>query len=478
MSLVRLSATTQTPRWVCRAVDHQTKALIIGLARTDIATNGGTDKDAMARTPSSALPWEERVCVMATGGPATVRAAVSWTPGLGYNRAMSDLQNAIDDRIEAITTLRHDIHSWPEPGFEEVETHKRILAELTALGLSPRPCAETGVICDIGAGERTIALRADIDCLRMTEANPDLPWRSKRDGCAHMCGHDGHTSVLIGAAQLLAKAQDRLNGRVRLIFQPAEEGPGGAAQMIEEGALDGVDEIYGMHNWPQAPFGTLRTIAGPCMAHVASFRATITGKGGHASQPQECVDPIVAASAIVVGLQTVVSRSVHYQDSAVISVTTMHGGEVFNVIPDQVQLGGTIRVLRDEVWDVVERRIREVVEGTAASHGARGEVRFERMYPALVNTPDETAHVERIGGEIFGGENVGTDELPMLGAEDFAYFLQHRPGCFFFLGTAQEGRSNAPCHATNFDFNDALIDPAMRLWIRLVEDRLGTSLYD
>ena len=390
---------------------------------------------------------------------------------------MNPLQQAIDARVEAITDLRHDIHSWPEPGFEEVQTQQRIRAELTALGLTPHVCAKTGLYADIGTGERTIGLRADIDCLRMTEANPTLPWRSKRDGCAHMCGHDGHTSVMVGVAQLIAAAADRLNGRVRLIFQPAEEGPGGAAQMIAEGALDGVDEIYGMHNWPQAPMGTLRTIAGPCMAQVASFRAIIHGKGGHASQPQECVDPILAASQVVVALQSIVSRSVHYQDSVVVSVTTMHGGEAFNVIPDQVELSGTIRVLRDEVWQLVERRIREVVSGVASAHGASGEVKFDRMYPALVNTPLETAHVERLGREFFGAENVSTDQMPMLGAEDFAYFLQHRPGCFFFLGTAETGRSNAPCHATNFDFNDSLISPAMAFWIRLVEDRLACRLY-
>ncbi len=390
---------------------------------------------------------------------------------------MEDLSAAIDNRVETITALRHAIHSWPEPGFEEVQTQKRIREELVALGLEPKTCARTGLVADIGTGTRTIALRADIDCLRMTEANSELPWRSRRDGYAHMCGHDGHTATLIGAAQLLSAASGRLGGRIRLVFQPAEEGPGGAAEMIADGALEGVDEIYGMHNWPQAPLGTLRTIAGPCMAHVAEFQATILGNGGHASQPQQCVDPILAASAVVVALQSVVSRAVHYKDSAVISVTTMHGGEIFNVIPDRVELGGTIRVLSDEVWDVVERRIREVVSNTAASFGARGEVVFNRMYPALVNTPAETAHVERIGREIFGAAHVDDEELPLLGAEDFAYFLQHRPGCFFFLGGGEPGRSNAACHATNYDFNDALIGPGMAFWIRLVEDRLGSTLY-
>ena len=211
---------------------------------------------------------------------------------------MADLNRSIEDHRESLTALRRAIHAWPEPGFEELRTQACLKAELEALGLKPWSCGGTGLVCDLGSGPRTVALRADIDCLRMTEANPELAWRSEREGLAHMCGHDGHAAALVGAARLLAAVQDQLPGRVRLLFQPAEEGPGGAPVMIEDGCLEGVDEVYGMHNWPTAPLGSLRTIAGPCMATVGTIEITVRGRGGHASQPQDSVDPIVAAAQV------------------------------------------------------------------------------------------------------------------------------------------------------------------------------------
>ncbi len=377
-----------------------------------------------------------------------------------------------------LVSLRHDIHRYPEPGFEEERTQARIREELEAVGLEPRDCAGTGLVVDIGSGTGpTIALRADIDCLRMTEENHDLPWRSQREGLAHMCGHDGHTTAMVGVAKLLAPHADKLPGRIRLLFQPAEEGPGGAPVMIEQGCLDGVDEVYGMHNWPAMGLGTLQTIAGPCMATVASFTITIKGKGGHASQPQDARDPVLAASQVVSALQSIVSRSVHYEERAVVSVTTFHAGEAFNVIPDTAVLTGTTRALSEEVCDLIERRMGEVVTQVAAGMGCEGALDFVRMYPVLVNTPVETAHVERAARAVLGEGAVTSTNLPMLGAEDFAYFLQHRPGCFFFLGGGEPGRSNSMCHATDYDFNDRLLAPAIQLWVRLVEDRLGVELY-
>ena len=377
-----------------------------------------------------------------------------------------------------IESIRHAIHAFPEPGFEEVETQKRILGELEELGLSPEPCAETGVIVDIGQGGGPIlALRADVDCLQMTEENPGLAYRSKREGFAHMCGHDGHTASLLGAAHLLAPVQDALPGRVRLLFQPAEEGPGGAPKMIEEGALDGVDEVYGMHNWPQQPLGTCQTIVGPCMATVAEFEIWIRGKGGHASQPQVSIDPVVAGAQVVTALQTVIARNVHYEERAVVSVTSFHGGEAFNVIPDAVRLGGTIRSLSDDVYDLIAQRVTDVATQTAAALGAKAEVHLEPMYPTLVNTAAETGHVTRAVESVLGEGTVSAEGLPMLGAEDFSYFLRERPGCYFFLGTGEEGRTNSMCHATDFDFNDNLLVPAMSIWVRLCEARLGGALY-
>ncbi len=389
---------------------------------------------------------------------------------------MSDvLSAAISTISDDLIALRHAIHRWPEPGFEEVRTQAAIMAALTEAGLSPRSCAGTGVIADIGSADGpAIALRADMDGLRMTEANPGLPYRSQRDGFAHMCGHDGHTATLVGVGRLLAGVAERLPGRVRLLFQPAEEGPGGAPVMIEEGCLEEIDEIYGMHNWPAAPLGSLRTIAGACMATVAEFSVVVRGRGVHASQPQEGRDPVLASAHIVAALQSIISRNTHYQDRAVVSVTTIHGGEAFNVIPDAVTLGGTVRALSEESYHLIETRIAEIATGTALAMGCSAEVSIDRMYPVLVNAPGPTALVERIGREILGG--VSSEMLPMLGAEDFAYYLQRRPGCFFFLGGGEEGRSNAICHATDYDFNDNLIGVGVRFWMKLVEARLGVTL--
>jgi amidohydrolase len=390
---------------------------------------------------------------------------------------MADSLGAAWDGIEAeLVELRHRIHRWPEPGFEEVRTQAAIVAALREAGLAPRACGGTGVIVDLGGGGGpSIALRADIDCLRMTEANAALPWRSERPGYAHMCGHDGHTATLVGLARLLAGVQDRLPGRVRLLFQPAEEGPGGAPVMIAEGALDGVHEVYGMHNWPSAPLGALRTIAGPCMATVAEFTVEVRGKGVHASQPQDGRDPVLAAAHLITALQSIVSRNVHYQDRVVVSVTQVHGGEVFNVIPDTTTLGGTIRALSEEAYRVIVERMQAVVAGTTAALGCTAELKVTRMYPVLVNAPAPTELVERVGRAVLG--DVSTDMLPMLGAEDFAYFLEQRPGCFFFLGGGEPGRSNAMCHATDFDYNDRLIGIGVRFWVKLVEARMGVALF-
>ena len=298
---------------------------------------------------------------------------------------MASLDRAIAELRAPVTQLRHDIHRYPEPGFEETRTQSKVRERLESVGLNPQVCAETGLVADIGSGSGlTIALRADLDCLRMTEENHDLPYRSERDGLAHMCGHDGHTAVLTGVGQLLASVSDRLSGRVRLLFQPAEEGPGGAPRMIEEGALDGVDEVYAMHNWPHAPLGELRTIAGPCLATVAEFGIEVRGKGGHASTPHVTTDPVLAGAYIVSALQTIISRNVPSEESAVISVTTFHGGEAFNVIPDTAQLSGTVRSLSDDVYALIERRMHEVVTATAQGLGCEAKLDLRRMYPVLI----------------------------------------------------------------------------------------------
>lgn len=391
---------------------------------------------------------------------------------------MTLLKTAISEILDDMVALRRHIHAHPEPGFEETETQARLLEEVRALGLEPVICGKTGLYVDLGNGQGPkVALRADIDCLRMTEGNHHLSYRSKKEGLAHMCGHDGHTASLMGALSVLSRVRDQIQGTVRCFFQPAEEGPGGAPLMIEEGVLEGMDEVYGMHNWPEAPLGELRTIPGPCMATVTTMSMTIHGKGSHGSQPQSSIDPVLTAAHIITALQSIVSRNMHSKDAVVVSVTMVHGGEATNVIPDKVELGGTVRALSDSLMDEVCERIETVAKATAAAFGASVDVVLFRKYPVLVNDPGCTEIVKRVGREHFGADNVSEEKLPMLGAEDFAYYTQVTPGCFFFLGGGEDGRTNSMCHSTDYDFNDALLDPAIQFWVRLAEDRLGQTLF-
>lgn len=392
-------------------------------------------------------------------------------------------------QLEGLVALRRELHRHPEVGFQEHETRERMRAALLRTGLEPeaiKECARTGLVVDIrGTGEgeargvAMVALRTDLDALPMTENNHHLPHRSVNEGVAHMCGHDGHMACLIGAATLLVQARDKIpkTQTVRLLFQPAEESPGGAPLMIEEGCLDGVDEVYGMHNWPTVELGTLLTKAGPVMAHTSRFEVVIKGKGGHGSQPHQTVDPIVCAATCVSSLQTVISRNVSYADPAVLSVCFLHGGEAFNVIPDTCRFGGTIRDLSPAVFDTIKQRLTTIVEQTCAAYGCECEVDVQSRYPVLVNSEAENDHVVRLAKRFFGPDKVGDRLLPMLAAEDFAYYLEKKPGCFFFLGTQEEGRTNALNHSSDFEFNDSVIPSAVAFWVRLVEDRLNVSLF-
>jgi len=339
---------------------------------------------------------------------------------------------------------------------------------------------------------KCVALRADMDALRMTELNTSLPYRSANEGVAHLCGHDGHMASLVGAATLVAKRAAKLPSdcTVRLLFQPAEEGPGGALPMIEEGCLQGVDECYGYHNWPVFEYGKLLVKAGPVMAHPTAFKIVVTGKGGHGSQPHFAIDPVLTAAHVIVALNTIVSRSINSADQAVLSVTMVHGGEVSNVIPDTVTLQGTLRDLSPAVCDKLYERVRQVVAGVCATYGATGTVEFNGMYACIENHDAQTSIVKRLGERLFGGaEGVSEDGLPIMGAEDFSFFLHKVPGCFFFLGGSEPtlngwarlgsagARSNCMCHNTAFDFNDNVSPLAAVFFVRLVEERLGCELY-
>lgn len=397
---------------------------------------------------------------------------------------LSSLLDAVDGLVSPLTEIRHDIHQHPELGFEEVRTQKLVRTWLEARGYAPRACAETGLVADlhpdrVGKG-RTIALRADLDCLPMPETT-DLPYRSVHEGRAHKCGHDGHTVILMGVADVLARHRDQIPGNVRLLFQPAEEGVrgGGAKPMIEAGALEGVDEVYGLHNWPAFRERTVSVVAGPTMAQVHVLRARILGRGGHGSSPEHVRDPIVAGAHFVTALQTVVSRGLGHQGGAVVSIGAFRAGTTDNVIPGTAELQGTIRSFAPEVTTRVLERIREIAAGTEAMFGVKVELKLIEGYPALVNDAGCAEAVRRVASGLAerdpGKVEPSVEGLPIAGGEDFAYFTQVVPGAYFFLGSGKPGEEPITCHHPDFDFDDGLIPTGMRMFLGLVADRLGSA---
>ncbi len=387
------------------------------------------------------------------------------------------LRREIDELVPELVAIRHDLHQHPELGFEEHRTSGIVRAFLERHGYAPRTSAGTGVIAEVaGTGARRIALRADMDCLPMPEHTP-LPYRSVYEGRAHKCGHDGHTAVLLGVAALLARRRTQLPGAVRLLFQPAEEGVdgGGARRMVEDGALAGCDEVYGLHNWPGYPFGHVHVKPGAMMAQTHWLGITVHGKGGHGSQPQSCRDPIVAASQIVVALQSVVARGLGYDGGAVVSVCRFSAGTTDNVLPDRAELEGTIRTFTPAVTERVLARIAEVVHGTAAAMGVRAELQLEPGYPVVDNHADCAAAVRRVAIATVGAERVSDAGLPMAGGEDFAYMAQAVPGAFFFVGTGAPDREVPGCHHPDFDFDDRVIPTALAMFMGLVADRLAPA---
>lgn len=389
----------------------------------------------------------------------------------------------VEALVPELREIRHDLHRHPELGFAEHRTQARVRAWLQALGYAPRDCAGTGLVADLhpghperaaGAGKgRVIALRADLDCLPMPETTP-LPYRSVHDGRAHKCGHDGHTTILMGVAAVLARHRDRVPGNVRLLFQPAEEGVdgGGARVMVAEGALAGVDEVYGLHNWPAFPHGELRVKAGAVMAHTRELEITVIGKGGHGSQPQVCRDPIVAASHLVTALQTVVSRGLGSDGGGVVSVCRFTAGSASNVIPERAELCGTVRSFDPAVDERLVARIHEVAHGVAATFGVKVELSLSSGYPVLVNHERCAGAVRTVAERVLGASRVSAAGLPIAGGEDFAYLAKAVPGAYFFLGAGKPGEDTPGCHHPDFDFDDSLIPTGMRMFLGLVHDRV------
>jgi hippurate hydrolase len=382
--------------------------------------------------------------------------------------------NAFDPEI---VEIRHRIHQHPELGFEEERTSDLVAERLTAWGYEVhRGLGKTGVVGTLkaGTGTRRIGIRADMDALPIQEAT-GLPYASKQAGKMHACGHDGHTAMLLGAAKYLAETRN-FDGIAHLIFQPAEEGQGGARAMLDEGLfrLFPCDAIFAMHNMPGFPEGKLVFRAGPLMASADRCNITIEGVGGHGAFPQKTVDPVVVGASIVMALQSIVARNVHPLDPAVVTVGAFHAGEAANVIPPDATLKLSIRSLDPEVRKQLKARIVALVEAQAASYGATAKVDYREGFPVLVNSEKETAFATEVAKELVGAENVITDPRPLMGSEDFASMLEERPGCYLLIGNG-DGEGNCMVHNPGFDFNDACIPIGSRYWARLVERYLAKA---
>ena len=371
-----------------------------------------------------------------------------------------------------IVEKRRALHRIPEPGFSEHKTQALIRHELEALNI-PYTADRTWVIGSIQGGDAgpVVALRADIDALPVTEPE-GCPFRSEHEGWMHACGHDMHTAILLAAARMLSAMQDRLTGKVLLLFQPAEETTGGAQPMIAAGALDGTDAIYGLHVQPYMTVGQMDTRPGCLNGSTDEVHITVRGVSGHAARPEQCVDAIVCAAQLVSLLQTVVSRSTSPLEPAALSLGSIHGGEACNVVCDCVRIDGTMRCASPALRDHLKRRIREICSGVAAACGAKVDVDISGGYDALINAPDEAARVLRLAGELLGPENALLREAPSMGGEDFAYYLEKVPGAFWHLGCSAS--LPAPTlHSRNLVPDERCLPIGAAMQCALVLDRMG-----
>jgi hippurate hydrolase len=384
----------------------------------------------------------------------------------------------VQAQSDAFRALRRDIHAHPELRFEEVRTSDLVAKALTAWGIEVhRGLGKTGVVGVVRGrpGPRSIGLRADMDALPVTEHNT-FAHASRHAGRMHACGHDGHTAILLAAAQELARDRD-FDGTVYLVFQPAEEGGGGAREMIRDGLFERfpMQAIYGLHNWPGMPAGTFAIKNGPCFASSNEFCITLQGKGCHGAMPHLGIDPVPIACQLVQAFQTILTRNVRPIDTGVISVTMIQAGEATNVVPEAVTIQGTVRTFTTEVLDLIENRMRELTLHTAAAYGATAQFEFDRNYPPTINHPAEVAFARQVMTEVVGPGKVQEFE-PTMGAEDFSFYLQHIPGAYFVLGNGdgthrEGGHGLGPCtlHNPSYDFNDQLIPIGATLWVRLAQ---------
>jgi amidohydrolase len=384
----------------------------------------------------------------------------------------------IQEQHTELTAWRRELHAHPQTAFEEKFASDFVAAKMEEAGVViSRGLAKTGVVGSLEGSLQSngnlsaIGLRADIDALDIAEQN-DFPHKSVFPGKMHACGHDGHTTMLLGAMKYLARTRN-FAGTVQFIFQPAEENEGGGRVMVEEGLFDQfpVDAVFGLHNWPGMPLGQFAVAAGPMMAAFDVFTITIRGKGTHAAMPHIGIDPIVVAAQIVTALQSIVSRNTNAQDQVVLSVTQIHGGDTWNVIPGEVVLNGTTRTFCKDIQDTLEPRIKQIIDGVAAAFGATAELKYERRYPATVNTEQETEWSAEAAIAVVGPNNVARDPEPCMGSEDFAFMLQERPGSYIWMGNGS-AEDDRVLHNARYDFNDEAIPVGASYWARLVETLL------
>jgi len=395
---------------------------------------------------------------------------------------MNLIESILSDAA-SIAAIRRDLHAHPELCFQEHRTADVVAQALSSWGIPiHRGLGKTGVVGILknGSSSRAVGLRADMDALPMTEVNT-FAHASQYPGRMHACGHDGHTAMLLAAARHLARHRD-FDGTIYLIFQPAEEGGAGAREMMNDGLFEQfpMEAIFGAHNWPGMKVGQVAVKVGPVMASSNEFKITIRGKGSHAALPHNGIDPVPIACQLVQAFQTIITRNRRPIDPGVISVTMIHAGQATNVVADSCELQGTVRTFTLELLDLIEQRMREVAEHTCAAFGARCEFEFKRNYPPTINHAKETEFFRQVATSVLGGDNVLEYE-PSMGSEDFSFFLQAKPGCYFHIGNGDgdhraAGHGLGPCHLhnTSYDFNDDLIPLGATLWVRLAQAWLAS----
>ncbi len=379
--------------------------------------------------------------------------------------------------IDSAQSFRRALHQAPELPWQEVETAKAIRARLDALNIPWKACAGTGTLGFLAQSKpgRRIALRGDIDALPIVEQN-DYEWRSQHDGCMHACGHDGHTATLMAAAAWLKSHEDALPGPVTLLFQPAEEGGHGAKQMIEDGALENIDAVFGWHNWPAIPFGKAVCPDGAVMAGNGTFNITIKGKGGHASQPEIVRDPVLAAAAITMALQQIVARRISPQRPLVVSVSSIDAPSYDTIVPETARIGGSIRITHPEDRDFVNGLIEQISSDVARAYGVEARTEIIRRYDATINDASAAGEMRAALQDELGADWLSeTTATPIMASEDFSYYLKERPGAFALIGSDDGNNHHEPCHSPRYDFNDRLIPVVTRLYARLAGAPLPNS---